>query len=389
MKSIIINLIKTDVKRGNIMNITFLIGNGFDRNLGLKTTYADFVKYYKNTYAQTRVLQNFRKHIKDNEELWSAAEIALGQYTSQFGKGEAVTFTECQTDFCEFLAEYLKKQENIVDYEESKEQILKAFARINQTMETFPAQERITMNNVFQKRTYENTTFNFICFNYTSTLDGCLSVVNENSNVLGSHRYRNEVLNHSLGDICHVHGTVKNSMVFGVNDESQIAKPEIFECEDGDLYKNLLIKVNANASYLENTDYNAKSILQNSNLIYVYGMSIGETDKLWWERISDWLSNSSEHHLIVQKHHMPTKSVFPIKYQLAERKAKRDITKYSTLEQSKKNIIESRIHITDENIFEDIKSIAERKLKTSKTFAEALEEFEKNLRENEKELVHS
>ncbi len=28
------------------MNITFLIGNGFDLNLGLKTRYTDFYKYY-------------------------------------------------------------------------------------------------------------------------------------------------------------------------------------------------------------------------------------------------------------------------------------------------------------------------------------------------------
>ena len=28
------------------MNITFLIGNGFDLNLGLATAYSDFVKYY-------------------------------------------------------------------------------------------------------------------------------------------------------------------------------------------------------------------------------------------------------------------------------------------------------------------------------------------------------
>ena len=32
-------------------------------------------------------------------------------------------------------------------------------------------------------------------------------------------------------------------IVFGVNDDMQIAKPEIFECANGDIYKNLLIKM--------------------------------------------------------------------------------------------------------------------------------------------------
>ena len=31
------------------MNITFMIGNGFDRNLGLKTKYSDFIAWYKET----------------------------------------------------------------------------------------------------------------------------------------------------------------------------------------------------------------------------------------------------------------------------------------------------------------------------------------------------
>ena len=53
------------------MNITFLIGNGFDRNLGLATTYAEFVKEYKKTATNSKVLKDFREYIKENEELRS------------------------------------------------------------------------------------------------------------------------------------------------------------------------------------------------------------------------------------------------------------------------------------------------------------------------------
>lgn len=143
-----------------------------------------------------------------------------------------------------------------------------------------------------------------------------------------------------------------------MNDDSQILKADVFDCEDGDLYKNMLIKIQANASYLENTDANASQLIKNSQLIYIYGMSIGETDKLWWDRICTWLSGSGERHLIVQKYDMPVKTVIQLPYQLAERRARRNITKYSSLDDNKKNNIESRIHITGENIFSDIKDIA-------------------------------
>jgi hypothetical protein len=148
-------------------------------------------------------------------------------------------------------------------------------------------------------------------------------------------------------------------MVFGVNDESQIENLDIFDCENGDLYKNMLIKVQANAAFLEYTDFKAEQLIKNSHLIYVYGMSIGETDKLWWSRLCTWLNTSTERHLIVQKYSMPTRRVIPTEYYIAERASRRDITKYSNLDDEKKNIIESRIHITGENIFSDIQDISQ------------------------------
>lgn len=91
------------------MNITFLIGNGFDRNLGLKTTYSDFVGVYKKTDAKTQNLKDFREYINDNEDLWSAAEVEMGSNTANFEEGYGAAFYECHKDFCEMLAAYLKK----------------------------------------------------------------------------------------------------------------------------------------------------------------------------------------------------------------------------------------------------------------------------------------
>lgn len=90
------------------MNITFLIGNGFDLNLGLATAYSDFVKYYKETDAEKNVLIKFRQDISDNEAHWSAAEIEMGRYTGTFKTGQGEAFSECHTDFCKHLATYLK-----------------------------------------------------------------------------------------------------------------------------------------------------------------------------------------------------------------------------------------------------------------------------------------
>ena len=353
------------------MNITFLIGNGFDRNLGLETTYSDFVKEYKKTNGSTETLKEFRAYIKDNEELWSTAEVALGEYTGQFGDGEAEAFSECHADFCEHLATYLKEQESQIDYDSARVKIEKAFSRVNKITQVFPMQEREIIDGVYSSHASETRTFNFLCYNYTGTLDKCIEIAKQNPDVLGAHRYGGSNLGHGIGQICHVHGTVDKEMVFGVNDDTQIAKPEVFVCEDGDIYKNLLVKKTANASYLENTDGRAAKILDNSNIIYIYGMSIGMTDKLWWERVCNWLAGSDSRHLIVQKYSMPSKDAFPVKYQLAERKARREISQYCNLDAKKKVAIENRIHITSENIFESIKDIG----KTTKVSNDEIEEI--------------
>ena len=98
------------------MNITFLIGNGFDRNLGLDTNYSDFIKVYKKSDVNTQILKDFRTFIDENQELWSSAELAFGIYTREFASGKGAQFSECQDDFCQCLANYLKEQELRIDY---------------------------------------------------------------------------------------------------------------------------------------------------------------------------------------------------------------------------------------------------------------------------------
>lgn len=351
------------------MNITFLIGNGFDLNLGLNTTYSDFVKYYVTTKAKNENLQAFRTNIEKNEDLWSSAEITMGKYTEEFVPGAGAQFSECQEDFCEQLSIYLKQQEKRIDYEYISQNILGAFSQLDKIASIFPAQTREILQQVYKKHIAENIKFNFINYNYTYTLDRCVAQAKKLQPALGTHIYGTVTYNHSLEVIRHVHGTVDSQMVFGVNDETQITNSQIFECEYGDIYKKAFIKIQANQSYQENTDVKAKNMLDSSQLVCVYGMSIGATDKLWWERICKWLSSNSERHLIIFKHGMPPKSVLQTQYSIEERKCKKEITQYAQLNNTQKEEIENRIHVTDNNIFEKIKNTAD---KTS--FLEKLEE---------------
>lgn len=340
------------------MKVTFLIGNGFDRNLGLATSYSEFIDKYKNKNIGNETLKKFRAHINDNEKLWSEAEVALGKCTGDFEYGKAEEFSECHEDICEELALYLKNQENRIEYDVNKEKIKVAMKKINTIIDPFPTEEKRLLEQVYLRHKSEFMFFNFICFNYTSTLDRCVSLLESDGAVIGTHKNGNQIIPHKIGDVCHVHGTVDREMVFGVNDDSQILKNDIFDCVNGDIYKNLLIKRNANQSYQENTDGRAENIINESNIIYIYGMSIGTTDRLWWERICRWLELNEQHHLIIQIHEMPTRGAFPVRYQIAVREQKKRVLKYGDFDEPTLKRIADQVHITEDNIFEDVKGIA-------------------------------
>ena len=268
----------------------------------------------------------------------------------------------------------MKEEQKKFESQALVNEIENTFSQLNTLTSPFHTQEKEVLDAVYTNRRNEDFVFNFITYNYTDTLDQCLKLVRKKQGLLGTHKYGSSIHNHAVGTIHHVHGTVNAQMVFGVNDKSQIAKPDIFNCEYGDLYEELLIKQQANQGYQENTDTKAKKLLNDSQILYIYGMSIGATDKLWWERVCAWLAGSPDRHVIFHCFDMPAEGVIHTDRKIAERKARRTITQYSQLDDQKKRAIESRIHITNENLFRGLadtaKNVAEKYVATSKEIRE-------------------
>lgn len=340
------------------MNITFLIGNGFDLNLGLKTTYHDFIQSYIKLCPKDEGLNKFYNHISNNLKLWSNAELAFGQYTANLGSGQAEIFNDNLVDFITHLETYLKEEECKVDYDSFKKQIIDTFSGIDKVDESFPKEEASIIKSVFNSNICQQVVVKLICFNYTRTLDKCVEIARSKPDLLRPHYYNYNTYAHYIGDICHIHGTLnQNNMILGLNDETQIANLDIFQCDDGIIYKNSAIKKQANMLLGEGTDKQALNWIDHSNIIYIYGMSIGVTDKLWWSRIISWLTGNPENQLIIYVHDLSVKKQDLAKYKIAQNKVKSDFLHHGNLEREKLHCLEGQIHITDENIFEGICNI--------------------------------
>ena len=110
------------------MDITFLVGNGFDLSLGYKTSYEDFYKYYikqpinpEHEEAISRLKTSIKKDRK--RKLWSDYEIGLGKFTQDFGTDQADDFVDACMDANQHLHDYflsLPDNQNL-DYISEKE----------------------------------------------------------------------------------------------------------------------------------------------------------------------------------------------------------------------------------------------------------------------------
>ena len=95
------------------MNITYIIGNGFDLTLGLPTSYKHFYRYYKglDPTKDSKLIHELKDDIRQYEEKnWSDLEAGLGKFTTHINKFE--DFEEIYLNIHPRLTEYIRRIEN-------------------------------------------------------------------------------------------------------------------------------------------------------------------------------------------------------------------------------------------------------------------------------------
>ena len=74
------------------MNITYLIGNGFDISIGLHTKYEQFYRHLtkKNKFNKDDfdITRNIMNSIENGDDLWSDFELGLGNYVERIKNSE-------------------------------------------------------------------------------------------------------------------------------------------------------------------------------------------------------------------------------------------------------------------------------------------------------------
>lgn len=268
------------------MNITFIIGNGFDLNLDLKTKYIDFYNYYFSIESEKKPIQDFKAYLNEKlkeEAKWSDLEVALGEYTANIGtEGDFVLIYD---DVILRLKEYLQKQDNSFQVKD-KEKFINDLIHFENYLSDVEKDSILNFRELYAQESHWY--INIISFNYTSIIEKILECgkydkYDNKSIQIGDNEYKQRVM---LDNIYHIHGTLDSYMVLGVNDSTQI-KNKAFK-KNNDI-KDKLIKPETNKQARKGIDEKCIDIIKDSHIICLYGTSVGDTDKMWWELIGSQL----------------------------------------------------------------------------------------------------
>ena len=319
------------------MNIVYLIGNGFDLNLGLKTRYSDFYDYYLKQYSSKPNINNFKSKINLNIELWSDLELALAKQTTFFSNESSDQFIDILDDIQDNLAEYIDVQDKEFNITEvSKKKFIDNLCFPEKYLDENDRREI----EIFKEKSFDDFRVSVINFNYTNTFKKVFSY-KKNSEIFNSMENADLLKNYYFNEEIHIHGTTKSNMLIGVNDYSQI--------ENKEFQKNSFILdnfVKERMNDLSNTTRKEKciKIIDSASLICIFGMSFGETDKFWWNKILKKLGEENVKVIIFDiDKSFNERRQYRIK--TYEGKIREKLLKYSTFSENELKVISKKIYV--------------------------------------------
>ena len=333
------------------MNITFLIGNGFDVDKGIQSSYAKFYEWYCNQPSNKKHIEEFRENIKndivrevpDDEKTWADFELGLGRYTAHFTKDTVEDFLDCLEDGQESIRKYLLNQETQFTPNEYADVSYKSFYH---SIRDFYAEvsdlERPAIQTTITTHGSESKEIKFITFNYTNTLEKIFSKLP--ADPFSTWRISGTTYSYRINrDILHVHGTTEEFPVLGVNDESQIVNKELLETPQ---FKEMMCKADTVRAIGKRWHEEAKKQIESSRVVCVLGMSLGESDAKWWRLINQWLKADRNRHLIIYWFEKEPPNGISIRRELQyKEKVKDRLLSFSELPADVISSLKSRIYV--------------------------------------------
>lgn len=262
------------------MNVTLILGNGFDLNMGLPTSYSDFYKYYLQVDSP-KSTNLIKQEIGEKPRNWADLEKSLGEISKKYLQ-DSDAYIEAFENIRDELAKYLGEVDKFVfpNLDNLSEHFLQDILDIDRYLDNKPKQEYRDFLSVVNSP--NDIDLNVINFNYTSTVEKMMTLHNERA------MPPKKVTFH---EVIHVHQDLNTGILMGVNDVSQIANEGYGNEFD---IRSMMVKPFINEMFAAGNDYRAKDVIRNSNVVILFGTSFGETDEVWWKWIMSYIFGNNK-----------------------------------------------------------------------------------------------
>lgn len=211
------------------MKNLFIVGNGFDLNLGLKTSYSDFIKS-----DEFKILCGSRNHLCEH----------------LFEKSNLVNWIDIENELPVFSNMTFKNKYNFKkDFDELTKTLIKYLRGIDKDYdEDSKAYE-------FLKITASNNDYQIIDYNYTNTVSDLLERLGKTEEEIAEIHIK-------------IHGSVQEGkIIFGVSDKAEIKKEHVF------------LRKAYNFHYKA---IDCEKLLKDVNSVIFFGFSFGEMDHTYF-----------------------------------------------------------------------------------------------------------
>ena len=326
-------------------NVTFLIGNGFDLSFGVHSQYRDIYKAYLD--AQTSS-ETFVKSFKEEIQCWSNFEMDLAKFAAKCSTEAEIV--ACLRDFKQFIEDYLIREQDAALYVRMRnpKDMQKALAEFAISLEEFYTNNypniTITIESMLNN---EQITYHFITFNYTAVLDFLIGNI------------KNYLSKGIISPALHIHGRLRENVTFGIDNEQQL--PELPYSLTG-RGRRALIKPVFNSEFDKQRMENAQEVIKKSDVLCIYGLSLGDSDLMWRKAICDWMIDNPQHHVFLYIHEASSKELSQADERMDyEEDIKGNIFKSWGIEKRYISPFSSQFHIpVSKNIF-DFQNVSENR----------------------------
>lgn len=258
------------------MKLLLVLGNGFDINLGLPTSFRNFLEYYKTPIAEEDPLavQQLKQYIAGDIDTWADLESQLGKTVAKY-KEEAeflTAYKHLKTELQNYLTEVDKLGMDLSS--EEQETFVQDLIHFNKYLDVH---QKNVWDSYPPTSTKDNLEIDVLTFNYTSSFERLGNVI-KGKGV-------------KLGKILHIHQTLIDGINMGVDSEAQINQGS---CKLTYRLKAHIIKPFANVEYDDGIDVDCRKLIANADALLLFGLSLDKTDKTWWNTIARVLHGNNK-----------------------------------------------------------------------------------------------